>query len=109
MKSSANAHAPRPAKDALLEIGSEELPASFIPLGIQQLKALAEHSLGEHKIAFKSVAAYGTPRRLALVIEELAERSEDQHRILSGPPEAIAKDAQGAWTPAALGFARKQN
>jgi len=108
MKKTSTLHTP-PATDALLEIGSEELPASFIPLGIQQLKKFAETSLAEHKIAFKTVAAYGTPRRLALVIEELAARSEDQEKFLSGPPEAIAKDEHGSWTPAALGFARKQN
>jgi len=93
-----------PAKDALLEIGSEELPASFIPLGMQQLQTLAQQALTEHKIAFKAIAVYGTPRRLAVVITELAERSEDQHKLVTGPPEA-----HGGWTPAALGFARKQN
>ena len=76
---------------------------------MQQLETLAKASLTEHKIAFKSIAVYGTPRRLAVMIHELAERSEDQHKVLSGPPEAIAKDAHGGWTPAALGFARKQN
>ena len=96
-------------KDALLEIGSEELPASFIAIGMQQLKAHAQASLTEHKIAFKAISVYGTPRRLAILIHDLAERSEDQTKFLSGPPEAIAKDAHGAWTPAALGFARKQN
>jgi glycyl-tRNA synthetase beta chain len=96
-------------KDALLEIGSEELPSSFIGLGMRQLKALAEASLQEHKLGFQSLVVYGTPRRLAIVIQGVAERSEDQSKSLSGPPEAIAKDAQGGWTPAALGFARKNN
>lgn len=95
-------------KDALLEIGSEELPAAFIPLGIRQLKTHAEASLTEHKLAHGAIEAYGTPRRLALVISGLADRSEDQKRTVSGPPASIAKDASGNWTPAAIGFARKQ-
>lgn len=98
----------RRAADALLEIGTEELPASFIPIGLRQLKAAAEASLAEHKLPFDSIGTYGTPRRLAVVITGLAERSEDQKRAVSGPPEAAAKDATGQWTPAAIGFARKQ-
>jgi glycyl-tRNA synthetase beta chain len=94
-------------KDALLEIGCEELPASFIPIGMRQLKAFAEQSLSEHKLSFVSVAAYGTPRRLAVLITGLAEKSEDQKKVVTGPPAAAAKDAQGQWTPAAIGFAKK--
>jgi len=96
-------------KDALLEIGSEELPASFISIGMRQLKALAEQSLKEHQLSFGEIHVYGTPRRLAVLIAQIGERSADQNKALSGPPEAIAKDAHGAWTPAALGFARKNN
>jgi glycyl-tRNA synthetase beta chain len=96
------------AKDALLEIGSEELPASFVPIGMRQLKTLAEASLAEHKLSFSVMVVYGTPRRLALLISGLPDRSEDQKRVISGPPAKIAKDSQGQWTPAAIGFAKKQ-
>jgi glycyl-tRNA synthetase beta chain len=94
-------------KDALLEIGSEELPASFVTFGMKQLKALAEASLKENGLSFKTATVYGTPRRLAITIEDLIDRSPDQSRVVTGPPVAAAKDAQGQWTPAALGFARK--
>src|SRR5579872_1963931 len=94
-------------KDALLEIGSEELPASFIGLGMSQLKNLAESSLKEHSLAFQSVAVYGTPRRLAVVLVGVADKSLDQRRTIPGPPLAKAKDAAGQWTPAAVGFAGK--
>ncbi len=94
--------------DALLEIGSEELPAAFIGPGVRQLKALAEESLKASELAFSSIEVYGTPRRLAVVIYGLADHSPDQKKVVSGPPSAMAKDAQGQWTPAALGFARKQ-
>jgi len=94
-------------KDALLEIGSEELPASFITAGLTQLKAIAENSLAQNKASFHSVSVYGTPRRLAVLVSGLPERSDDQSRIVTGPPEAVAKDAHGQWSAAALGFARK--
>ena len=94
-------------KDAVLEIGSEELPASFIGLGMTQLKAVAESSLKEHSLSCQSVSVYGTPRRLAVVLAGLADKSLDQRRTIPGPPVAKAKDAAGQWTPAAVGFAGK--
>ena len=95
-------------REALLEIGSEELPASFIAIGMRQLKALAEESLKTSGLTFSSIDTYGTPRRLAIVIHGLIPNSPDQKKIVTGPPVAIAKDAQGQWTAAAMGFARKQ-
>jgi len=95
-------------KDALLEIGSEELPASFIAPGMRQLESLAADALKASELPFDSIEVFGTPRRLATVIHGLADRSPDQKKVISGPAAAIAKDAQGQWTPAALGFARKQ-
>jgi glycyl-tRNA synthetase beta chain len=95
-------------REALLEIGSEELPASFIALGMRQLKALAEESLKTSGLTFTSIDTYGTPRRLAVAIHGLPPGSPDQKKVVTGPPAAIAKDAQGQWTAAALGFARRQ-
>ena len=95
-------------REALLEIGSEELPASFIAIGMRQLKVLAEESLKTSGLTFSSIDTYGTPRRLAVAIHGLLPSSPDQKKIVTGPPTAIAKDAQGQWTAAALGFARKQ-
>jgi glycyl-tRNA synthetase beta chain len=96
-----------PVKDALLEIGSEELPASFVPSGMKQLKAIAEKSLAEHQLAFKSICVSGTPRRLAILIHELVGHSLDQDRKIQGPTADASRDAAGQWTPAAMGFARK--
>ncbi len=95
------------SKDALLEIGCEELPSSFVPLGMRQLKTIAEQSLREHHISFKSVCVFGTPRRLAVCIQDIAAHSPDQQKKVMGPSAAASKDAVGQWTPAALGFARK--
>lgn len=95
------------SKDALLEVGSEELPSSFIPLGMKQLKTIAEQSLHEHHISFKAVHVFGTPRRLAVCIQEIAAHSPDQEKKVMGPSAAASKDAAGQWSNAALGFARK--
>jgi len=95
-------------KDALLEIGSEELPASFIAPAMRQLKSLAEESLKASGLTYSALESYGTPRRLAVLIHGLVDRSPDQTRTVTGPPAHVAKDAQGQWTPAASGFARKQ-
>jgi glycyl-tRNA synthetase beta chain len=95
-------------KDALLEIGSEELPASFIKPGMEQLKILAEESLKASGLVYTAIETYGTPRRLAVVIHGLPDHSPDQKKSVIGPPENVAKDGQGQWTAAALGFARKQ-
>lgn len=95
-------------KDALLEIGSEELPASFIGPAMRQLQALAEEALKASGMQFAAIHTHGTPRRLAIVIQGLPDRSPDQQKAMTGPPVQVAQDAQGHWTPAALGFARKQ-
>lgn len=98
----------RRTSDALLEIGSEELPASFIGPAMRQLKTLAESSLKASGMTFTEVHTFGTPRRLAVLIHGLPDRSPDQEKVMSGPPVQVAQDAQGQWTAAALGFARKQ-
>lgn len=94
-------------KDALLEVGCEELPASFILLGIRQLKDIAEKSFQQHHLPFHAIRTYGTPRRLAVCIEQLAAHSEDEEQVLLGPPIGSARTASGEWTSAAVGFARK--
>ena len=73
-----------PLKDALLEIGCEELPASFVPMGMKQLQSIAQKSLLEHHLTFKATHVYGTPRRLAICIQDLAGHSPDQERRPQG-------------------------
>jgi glycyl-tRNA synthetase beta chain len=93
-------------REALLEIGSEELPASFIAVGMRQLKILAEESLKNSGLTYTSIETFGTPRRLAILIHGLLPASPDQKKVVTGPPAAIAKDAQGQWSAAALKTAR---
>jgi len=74
---------------------------------MRQLKTLAEASLKESGLPFTSIDVFGTPRRLAVVVHDLLDRSPDQKKVVAGPPAARAKDENGQWTPAAVGFAGK--
>jgi glycyl-tRNA synthetase beta chain len=96
-------------RELLIEIGVEELPASWLPGLNRQLRDRLEARLKEFRIAPGApVESYSTPRRLAARVGGIAERQEDLEETLMGPPVSAAFGADGAPTPAALGFARKQ-
>lgn len=95
-----------PTRDLLLEIGCEELPASFVEAALRALPTIAEKIFAELRLAHGSVRALGTPRRLALLISDLATEQPDLAAELVGPPvRAAFKD--GAPTRAAVAFAEK--
>ena len=94
------------AKDLLFEIGAEEIPAGFMPNILGQLKPLAETKLNDAHLPFESIATYGTPRRLALIVKGLADTSAEISERHKGPSASIAYDADGNATKAAIGFAR---
>ena len=94
------------AKDLLFEIGAEEIPAGFMPNILGQLKQLAETKLNDAHLPFESIATYGTPRRLALIVKGLADTSAEIRERHKGPSASIAYDADGNATKAAIGFAR---
>lgn len=94
------------AKNALLEIGVEEIPARFMAPALQQLSSGAEKALAQAGIPHGGIEAWGTPRRFTLFIKDVAPRSSDRVDETVGPPPKAAKDPQGAWTQAALGFAK---
>lgn len=94
------------AKDLLFEIGAEEIPAGFMPNILGQLKQLAETKLNDAHLPFESIATYGTPRRLALIVKGLADTSAEISERHKGPSVSIAYDADGNATKAAIGFAR---
>jgi glycyl-tRNA synthetase beta chain len=92
--------------DLLLEIGVEELPASFVEGALRALPELATKRFAELRLAHGAVRAYGTPRRLALIVEALADRQPDLCEEVTGPPaKAAFKD--GVPTKAAEAFAAK--
>lgn len=94
--------------DLLLEIGLEEVPAKFMPPALAELKKLAEAQLTEQRIDYDEVVTYGTPRRIALVVKNIADKQRDLAEEAKGPAVKAAYDAEGNPTKAALGFARGQ-
>jgi glycyl-tRNA synthetase beta chain len=97
------------AKDALLEIYTEEIPVSFIPPALEQIKHITEQFLDENKLKYKNVNVYATPRRLVSYIDDLAEKSEKKTEKIYGPSANIAFDENNNPTKAALGFAKSHN
>lgn len=91
----------------LLEVGTEELPYRFIPQAIEQLQNGFENFLNNNKIGFEKVDVYATPRRLAVIVSGLVEKSEDETKIVKGPIEKIAYDENGNLSKAGEGFAKK--
>ena len=96
------------AKELLLEIGTEEIPARFLPPALEEMADSFQKLMGKERILIGEVATWGTPRRLALVARDVAEEQGYEETEELGPPKAVAFDAAGNPTPAALGFARKQ-
>ena len=94
--------------DLLLEIGLEEVPAKFMPPALAELKQMAETQLTEQRIGYDEVITYGTPRRIALVVKNIADKQQDLEEEAKGPAVKAAYDADGNPTKAALGFARGQ-
>ncbi|MEW6068464.1 MAG: glycine--tRNA ligase subunit beta [Nitrospirota bacterium] len=92
----------------LLEIGTEDLPARFLSLALQQLKENTEEILKEHHIGFSDIKTYGTPRRLAVIAEDIPLMQEDRSKEAFGPPKQAAFDKDGKPTKAAIGFANSQ-
>ena len=94
------------AKDLLLEIGTEDVPAHFMPGILAQLKEKATAKFQEMRLDFDEVTTLGTPRRTALLVKNLAETQQGASSEYKGPSTAIAFDKDGNPTKAAIGFAR---
>ena len=95
----------------LFEIGTEEIPAKFMPNILAHLKELAEKKMTELRIPFESVKTYGTPRRMTFIASGVAEAQEDSTVEAKGPSAKIAfvnGDIHGEPSKAAQGFARGQ-
>ena len=94
-------------KILLLEIGTEEIPAHAMPAILNQLKELATKLLTEARIKFGEVQTLGTPRRLALLVSDVAPNQDDVEEEKRGASAKIAFDKDGNPTKAAIGFAKK--
>ncbi|MDC3413359.1 glycine--tRNA ligase subunit beta [Aquibacillus sp. 3ASR75-11] len=93
---------------ALLEIGLEEMPSRFIDDAKQQLKERTIDWLNSLRIPFEDIESYGTPRRLAVLVKDVAEKQPDIEEEVKGPSKKIAVDDDGNWTKAAIGFTKGQ-
>ena len=92
--------------ELFLELGTEELPAGFIPKALKDLQTLFSQELAAARISFGDVRTFATPRRLAISIKDVALHQQRQDLEITGPPARIAYDAEGKPTKAAEGFAR---
>ena len=94
--------------DLLFEIGTEEIPASYILPALEQLEKLASQQLKANRIEFQQIRTLGTPRRLTLAIKDVATMQSERSAEIIGPPKRVAYDEDGNPTKAAIGFARNQ-
>jgi len=96
------------SKDVLLEIGTEEIPARFMPGILAQIETSAKAKFAELRIGYKAVRAVGTPRRMTLIMQGVDEKQADISSENKGPSVKVAFDADGNLTKAGAGFARGQ-
>ena len=95
-------------RELLLEVGCEELPASWLPSLTQQIGERITTRLGEARLTWKGrVETFSTPRRLTVRVAKLADQQATLQETLTGPPVSAAFGTDGQPTPAAVGFARK--
>jgi len=93
---------------ALLEIGTEEIPAAYIEDALADLKRMVKENLEELKIPFGEIKVYGTPRRLVVYIADIAQAQENIVQKIKGPAYQISYDNQGKPLMPALKFAQAQ-
>ncbi|OGW59907.1 MAG: glycine--tRNA ligase subunit beta [Nitrospirae bacterium RBG_16_64_22] len=92
----------------VVEIGSEEIPARFIPPALDAVKSRMESLFEQEHVSWAGIETFGTPRRLAVKIDGLPDRQPDREKEVVGPSRSAAFDAGGNPTRAAEGFARAQ-
>jgi glycyl-tRNA synthetase beta chain len=97
-------------RELLLELGTEEIPASWLPGLTRQIRDGLDGALRAHRLSADApVESFSTPRRLTARIAKIAERQNDLEEVVTGPPVANAFGPDGQPTQAGLGFARKNN
>ncbi len=92
--------------DLLFEIGNEEIPASYVPSVLEQLREIVSDSLTTYRIPFDEIETLGTPRRITLSIKGIKTLQESRETEIVGPPKRVAYDENGEPTQAAIGFAK---
>ncbi|UQS81525.1 glycine--tRNA ligase subunit beta [Bombilactobacillus folatiphilus] len=95
-------------KDFLLELGLEEMPAHVVTPAEQQLVQRISDYLTENNLAHGQIEQFSTPRRLVVLIHDVADKQPDEDVAVKGPAKKIAQDSEGNWSKAAQGFVRGQ-
>ncbi len=95
------------AKDFLVEIGTEELPPKALRALMNSFRDLLIAGVDDARLEHAGARAYASPRRLAVLISDLALKQPDRNVTQKGPPTRVAFDGDGNATPAALAFAKK--
>lgn len=96
-------------RDLLLEIGTEEIPSRFIPPAMREAARIAGEELKSERIVFERIQAFGTPRRIAIMIRGVALIQEDMVEEFKGPAWSFSFDPSGNPTKAARGFAKSKS
>lgn len=97
-----------PRADLLVELGVEELPAPFLTRALSVLPGAVDEMLSRERLEHGEVRVVGTPRRIGIVVRQVAGAQPDETRNVTGPPEKVAVDPEtGKFTKAALKFAAR--
>ena len=94
--------------ELLLEIGTEELPYQFVAPALRALHQAAETMFKDLRLAHGAIRSMGTPRRLVLLVDQVARQQTAAVKETMGPSKAVAFDQTGQPTRAAIGFAAGQ-
>jgi len=95
---------PQKRQDFLLEIGSEMLPATFVGIGCNNLERGVQKLLDTHSLSYTSLAVFGTPQRLSVLVKGLVEGTEEKRSLRKGPAVESAFDPSGKLTAQGKGF-----
>ena len=95
-------------KDLILEIGTEEIPATFLPKAMRDMEEMIRKEFLSRRIRHGKVNTMATPRRLCLHVADISEKQEDQIVVKLGPARNVSFDDQGNPSKAAIGFAKNQ-
>ena len=93
----------------LFELGLEEIPEGMIEPALEQMCLCFQELLSARQVSYQSIRTFASPRRLAMLLEGLPDFQPNQEQVIIGPPRSIAYDEENRPTPAAEGFARKNN
>jgi len=93
----------------LVEIGTEEIPAGYIVPALESFSSILRKKMADARISHGEINIYGTPRRLTIIIDDVAEKQASLSVEMMGPPERIAMDDNGNLTVPGQKFAEKIN